>query len=227
MAVAALGRAGQHLPGPIEGLGEVRASRTCGWFLVLALDCKKSSDTEWAASPDEPSRRALPSDRPGQPCIPYRLAEAARPAHAGWWAQGGLCEPGVQALAGVVRAAHGLPEVPPEAGLPPPRGAARPAASTRQGEAGLGLRPRGQSGDCLGRALERRPRPCSAASEGPVFRSRAAGNPRRQGHGPPLVGFLPGRRCPSGLREAATCVFYALRPGLDRAPEVSVCPAPM
>lgn len=73
---------------------------------------------------------------------------------------------------------------------------------------------------------ERRPRPCSAASEGPVFRSQAAGNPRGQGHGPPLLGFLPGRSAFVPQAPGGRWPVSSLRPGLDRAPEVSVCPAP-
>ena len=68
----------------------------------------------------------------------------------------------------------------PRRGCRPPSRAARPAASdSGQGGGWAGSEAAGTKQGLSGLGPERRPRPCSAASEGPVFRSGAAGSPPR------------------------------------------------
>ena len=95
-------------------------------------------------------------------------------------------------------------------------------------EAGLGLRPRGQSGDCPGWALRGGPGLVLQPLRGQCFGAGQLGAPRGPRKWPSSSGFSsrPLGFRPSGPREAAGPQFLPCALGWIGAPEVSVCPAP-
>ena len=153
-----------------------------------------------------------------------RVAPTGRPTRPGQPALGGeprvgLCEPSAQVLAGVVGAAHGLPEAPPQAGLPATEsGCQASCLGLGQGGGWAGSEAAGTKQGLSGLGPERRPRPCSAASEGPVFQSGAAGSPPRAKETALLfwvffpAAWLLSLRAPGGRWASVS----SLCPGLDR-----------
>lgn len=173
----------------------------------VALDSARSPWTQSGlAPPGRSCRGSLPS---------ARLGQHPHPPQAGQGSQAGLrwvVGPGWASVSPAPRSWLGSSELPtaclrhcPRQSCRPPSRAEGPAASdSGQGGGWAGAEAAGTKRGLSGLGPGRRLRPCSAASEGPVFRSQAAGSPAQAQETSSSCGFSSH---PSGPREAAAPQF--------------------
>ena len=212
--------------GPLRVSGEGKGLLHLWVIPGVALDSARSPRTRSGlAPPGRPCRGALPS---------ARLGQHPRPPQAGQGSQAGLhwvVGPGWASVSPAPRSWLGSSELPtaclrhcPRQSCRLPSRAAGPAASDLgQGGGWTGAEAVGTKRGLSGLGPGRRLRPCSAASEGPVFQSQAAGSPAQAQETALLFqAFFPSLRAPGGRCTSVS----PLCPGVGQGPEVSVCPAP-